>query len=317
MNALPRTYSAMLVVLLLFLTACNQTDTKDSSTHVAREEEKNSMVFQLDDKGMNLKKELMAIKEDDVAFEDIETIDSLINTMLTYLGTPDSQLRDALIYTQFSQWMHSMNDDQKLHIFNVLLSDDALMYKVGERNTDSVFRRSFSLLNLNTLLKVNRVTPFLSDDDMAYAYDRIVDYIPKEKDHRGKDEEKGYAHATAHAADVIETLSHHKAYDGEMLLTFLNLISDLALIDDYRYEHGEAQRLTDAVKVIVMQETLDATTFSAWIDRILASETMRDDASIFEHNKDSFLRALSKGLSFTRRGKVHVSPIEAYLRKDA
>ncbi|WP_155889949.1 hypothetical protein [Peribacillus kribbensis] len=72
----------------------------------------------------------------------------LLEQMLANIGSVDSELRDSLIYSTYCKLMkgNHLTTGQMESLFDACLDENRLFYKIGEKESDSVFTRSFSSL---------------------------------------------------------------------------------------------------------------------------------------------------------------------------
>jgi hypothetical protein len=89
---------------------------------------------------------------------------ALARELSAYLGSPDPQLRDDLAYTILAIWIVNRQQfaPEELWQFGEEWTAN-LRSGIGERETDSVFKRSFSALSLSSLAERDRKTPFLGE----------------------------------------------------------------------------------------------------------------------------------------------------------
>ena len=78
---------------------------------------------------------------------------------------------------------------------------------LGERDTDSVFRRSFSALMLGECIAPRQRRPLVAGGKVLDWGDRVATWLLREHDLRGFVPGKGWAHAVAHGADAIGALA--------------------------------------------------------------------------------------------------------------
>ncbi len=162
---------------------------------------------------MNEKKDLMeklsAFLEKDGNFEPGEKAADYLEALFKYIGDPDPVLRDDLVYPVFATLVSDaeyLSNEEVVVVLNRLLSDDFLHFQLGEKATDGVFKRAFSALVIVPILDRHIESPFLTDEQLAYTYERCLDQFRRETDLRGFTEDKGWAHANAHMADVFQQL---------------------------------------------------------------------------------------------------------------
>ncbi|WP_096155401.1 DUF2785 domain-containing protein [Bacillus sp. FJAT-45066] len=218
---------------------------------------------------MEFKLQLIELKNKDLKCLSNEDLDFLLDKMVVNIGSVDPEFRDELIYTTF---IRVINEDvltvkQYQYLLEVCLDDNHLFYKIGEKNTDSVFTRSFSSLVIAGLLSKDRQLGLLSDKDYKKLFDRSVKYLENEQDTRGYVEEKGWAHSVAHGADLLVSLVRHPKFTEknckEVLKTLHNcLYKDATYIDD------EEERLIFVIEAL-MEKKMDYKKIEQWILQIL------------------------------------------------
>jgi hypothetical protein len=118
-----------------------------------------------------LREKLRLIARQDYQTTKIE-IDELLPSMLQFSGSPDSELRDKLIYSTLATWIYRgmFTPDELQMVLQQALDDEHLFYKLGEENTDSVFTRAFSVLLVPPILWCHRQQPFLSLETLKSIY---------------------------------------------------------------------------------------------------------------------------------------------------
>lgn len=201
--------------------------------------------------------------------------------MLPHVGSVDSELRDDLIYTCLATWMLDANElyteEQYQHILAIALDDEHLFYRLGERETDSVFTRTFSMLLLPLILIAHRRRPFLTRDELRHVKTQLFDYLTREQDLRGfvETDDKGWAHAIAHAADALDDLARCKEMNADDLRDILNIIRDKVAQPHLVYNFEEDERLTIPVIACLERKLLKEADVKSWLNSFipLAKET--------------------------------------------
>ncbi|MED1797922.1 DUF2785 domain-containing protein [Brevibacillus porteri] len=243
---------------------------------------------------MSLKETLLAIRANSFlapphAFE-------LALEMVTHIGSPDPQLRDELIYSTFSHWIEEgvLSPEQLQELLAIALDDQHLFYRIGENGTDSVFTRSFSVLLLPLILILHRNHPFLAKEAILYVKDKLFAYIRQETDLRGYVEEKGWAHATAHAADALDDLAQCSELDQTDLKQILGVIRETITGAKSVYAHEEDERLVTAVLSVWNRDELSLDDIDGWVrsfaNRLDSSYSI--EAYTGRINAKNFLRSL-------------------------
>lgn len=243
---------------------------------------------------MNLKEKLILIKEN--GYEAPPDTFDMVREMLNNIGSLDAQLRDELIYTTLSHWIpgHSLTTDELEQILPVVLDKNHLLFKLGETNTDSVFTRSFSMLVIPLLFVRHRESPFLSKDQIHQIKEKVFYNVQEERDYRGYDEENGWAHAIAHAADALDDLAQCSELDKNDLLTILNLVYEKMTITDRIYSDGEDERMVKPIISVLNRKILSQTYVEQWIQSFGDVEKNLEFLPAFKRktNIKNFLKSL-------------------------
>ena len=169
---------------------------------------------------------------------------------------------------------------------------------LGERDTDSVFRRSFSALVLGECISRDNERPLVAGGKVLEWGDRIATWLLREKDLRGFVPGKGWAHAVAHGADALGTLARSPHVGANELTVILDVIADRVLLPvDRLFTNGEPDRLAAATMEVLRRNRLPLRVVEPWIARILGSATTKAsyddrDPHLAGGNAESFLRAL-------------------------
>ncbi|WP_424359527.1 DUF2785 domain-containing protein [Methanocella sp. MCL-LM] len=234
---------------------------------------------------------------------DHDTADfGLVPGMLENIGSTDPVLRDDLIYETFAGWIEAdkFSPGELKHLLNTCLDDSHAFYRIGEEGTDSVFTRTFSLLVVALIIDAHRRNTFLTLADLREVKAKMVRYMAEEKDVRGYVGEKGWAHSTAHAADVFGELGKCEEFtDSRDLLDILHSVSEKVVINSYIYIHREDERLARAVVGILGRRILDKQAIVGWLEmfgEILKSGSHPED-DYLRNNVKMFLRSLYFRLS--------------------
>ncbi|WP_458125069.1 DUF2785 domain-containing protein [Paenibacillus sp. Z3-2] len=219
---------------------------------------------------LTLKQKLQHIQSANLSIDYVEQPYELALHMMNHIGSPDPVLRDELIYVTFATWIRQgvFSQDQLRHILQLALDDQHLFYGIGEQGTDSVFTRTFSVLLLPPILNVDRQRPFLNKEDIAGIHHRLTTYLEREKDVRGYVDDKGWAHAPAHAADAVEDLAQSPYLERTDLLELLHALAVKITESSVVYIHDEDQRIAHAVITILRRNLLEQKDITVWIDSL-------------------------------------------------
>jgi hypothetical protein len=224
-----------------------------------------------------LKARLQALAADDYAVPTQPELLPLVLAMGTHIGSPDPELRDALIYTTLATWIERDVFDRKQlnEILKVKLNEQHLFWGLGEEGTDTVFMRSFSMLVIALALGAHRRAPFLPDAEIQVIQRKVLRYLAAERDRRGYVAGKGWAHAVAHAADALAELAQCDALEAADLQALLDGIRAAVATPETVYTHEEDERLATAVLHIWRREEMAETAVAAWLTAFIPDEADR------------------------------------------
>lgn len=231
------------------------------------------MLIHLDRKAHNVDKAFWnAIVENDFAVPQEHTVQDLTPELLGFLSSTDIEVRDPFGYMILAHWIvrdKHYSADELRNIRDQLIAN--LDTGIGEKETDTVFLRSFSMLILSLLVYYDMQDSFLSDEELKKLLSVSLAYFQKENDLRGYVPVKGWAHSTAHTADILKFISRNPKTDKAGLIQILNGIIDKLLppVETYVYIHSEDERLVMALMDIVKRDLLDESDWDAWINRFV------------------------------------------------
>jgi len=240
------------------------------------------------------------IQENNYAIPAGQTPTTLTAELFTYLGSIDPELRDEITYDIFANFLerdYYSLEEIEIYIANLLAN---LEVGIGERESDSVFLRSFSVLCLAEIIYNDNKAPRLKEPIVKTVLEKGLWYLAAENDPRGYVEGKGWAHALAHTADLLLVLGKSPNTGGRDHRMILNDIrAKLTKSTNWVYLHGEDDRTSRAVLEILRRDTLSGTFLKKWLNSFLEPEdgtwkgawTKEESTGAF-FNVRSFLRSL-------------------------
>jgi len=197
---------------------------------------------------------------------------ALLIEMNALLGSTDPVLRDDVAYGAALHWIvrqRLLTTDQQRALLK--LWTDNLTAGLGEQGTDSVFRRSFSALNLSLLAALDNEASFLSAAEHDAFVARMIDYLAQERDTRGYDAAKGWMHTPAHTADVLKFLARSAKLAPTRQAAILRAVADKCASVGHVFVWGEDERLAQVVRSIVRRQDFDTAPLNAWLSAASAA----------------------------------------------
>lgn len=224
-------------------------------------------------------------------------LDDLTAELTTMLGSPDPEQRDGTAYPALSTWIdRGVYDDLLSGLGDGMAA--GLTVGLGEVGTDSVFRRSFSVLALAECLARDNVKLLVPSARVFDWGDRVASWFLRERDTRGYVPGKGWAHAIAHGADAIGILAQSPYFATNELTVFLDVLADRLLMKDSDLlVAGETDRMAAATMQILRRNVISLKVLEPWIFRIAAGanpfgSSGEHDPYQLAGNAQAYLRSL-------------------------
>ncbi|WP_102694049.1 DUF2785 domain-containing protein [Rummeliibacillus pycnus] len=209
---------------------------------------------------ITLKKHLLDLKNEESTWKDYDQ-QELLDAMLEHIGSPDPELRDELIYHQFSQIIHNgdqLSDETLIDLLTKALGDEYLFYEIGEVGTDHVFKRSFSVLLITLILSKDLEHSFISLPLLDKARTELLLYLDLEHDLRGYVSEKGWAHSVAHTADAIDEIVKNPKLKVQYFPSiFQGLVNKVFTFDDVYIADEDERILAPIMTMLEIGLTLE------------------------------------------------------------
>jgi hypothetical protein len=192
----------------------------------------------------------------------------LADELVDMLASPDPEQRDDIAYSTLASWIYQQKllDAAALRpIVGRLLAN--LTRGVGERDTNTIFARSFSALVLSVVIARDNVDPVLDAAAWRAIESAAFAYLSAEQDLRGYDAATGWMHSAAHTADLLKFLARSRYVDAPGQRRYLDAIAAKLTSAPVVFTHGEDERFARAVLSLVARADFDAAQFDTWLQR--------------------------------------------------
>jgi hypothetical protein len=216
--------------------------------------------------------------------------------LTTMLGSTDPVERDEIAYPILATWIsEGVYDDLLAGLGDGMAA--GLTQGLGEIDTDSVFRRSFSVLVLAECIERDNAESRLPAAKILEWGDRASGWLVRERDVRGYVPDKGWAHAVAHGADAIRVLADSPHLGLNELTVLLDVVADRVIQETPApLSSGEPDRLAMATMRILRRRLVPLRIIEPWLARLTAAATLdgavERDPYLTTGNPEAFLRAL-------------------------
>ena len=225
------------------------------------------------------------------------------------LGDPDPEVRDGIAFPTMATWIdEGVYDDLLVGLGDGMCH--GLDIGLGEVETDTVFRRSFSVLMLTECIDRTTKAALGGPNVVLRWGDKIMSWYSRERDLRGFVPGKGWAHAVAHGADALGALARSPVMGRLELTVILDVIGDRLLMPtDAFFVCGEGDRLAYATMHLLRRDVLGIDVLEPWVARLAAGAVGRGSIHrnpyLVSGNVQSYLRSLHLQLSLSSASSGH------------
>lgn len=252
---------------------------------------------------LKLMEDLQRIEENEYQLGEGEQHQDFLPLLLQYIGDPQPELRDNLIYPMFYMWIKEENrfsEEELRSLLTVLTDENHLFYNIGSEEDQSVFTRTFSALPIALIIQRHRQNPFLNQEEIEQLMQVMLRYYNEEKDLRGYLSVGGWAHSASHGADVFVELVQCEESSVAMLREVLVAISGMLHNGIHIFSDEDDERLVNIVDTMIDKELLPHQEIADWISCLAQCCNLPRSRSqvIARVNSKNFLRSL-----YFRRGQ--------------
>lgn len=250
-----------------------------------------------------------------------QTADTLSAVLVQCLASPDPVLRDNLGYEIYTAWLRggTLTDEAARKLTTDLLS--GMKAGLGEKGTESIFRRTFSALILSEVMRRDARNRFLTDTEFQQVIEGMAGYLQGEEDLRARNDTQGWMHGVAHAADVLWRIAENPRTTLQDMDTLLAALAIKVAPDQAAfYTHNEPERLARVITTIVARGDYPTEKLDTWISELLYGTTWRSSFDSEKgmarlHNTRNFFQALYFQVLFPAPASTQASALESTIRQ--
>ncbi|EAD0633762.1 DUF2785 domain-containing protein [Listeria monocytogenes] len=203
--------------------------------------------------------------------KDPDASNEIIDTILSYLSSVDSELRDNIAYNIFSEWLvaqDNLTTDQKRRIYNYAVNKNNLLFKINIIDSDAVFQRSFLALIIALLLENNKAHNFLTDNEIKKTMNLLIELLEKEKNTHSFIEEKGWAHCIAHTADALDELIYQRTISEIDVKKIMTAITFFYKTNPNILTGEEDERLSNILITALFEQKINIEEVKNWLNSL-------------------------------------------------
>jgi len=252
------------------------------------------------------REEWIALAKSGFALPDgARAVDMLVQ-LNAMLASTDPVLRDDVAFSAAERWIvrdgrlqpAELRQLQQLWIGN--LADG-----LGSTGSDSVFKRSFSMLSLSLIAQRDLAAPFLEPAEVEAFYDRALGYFREERDLRGFDLTRGWMHTVAHTSDTLKFLVRNPKLPGARASQLLGAVRAKVESADTVFTWGENDRMALALQSAARRDDANGAALEEWVAvwvdqyKVLWAKGPQVDPRLFAvvENARQIMRSLITALS--------------------
>ncbi|MEY2486440.1 MAG: hypothetical protein QOH39_2088 [Verrucomicrobiota bacterium] len=186
-------------------------------------------------------------------------------------ASTDPTLRDKYGYEILAAWIykdHKLGPGELEPLRKKLLP--GMVFHIGESGTDTIFRRSFSALYMSVLAAEDLNRPFLSASAFQETFDAALRCYAEEKDLRGYVPGKGWAHATAHVADLLKFLARNEKILPDMQKRIVASVAQRSRTAGIVFTWGEDARMAATLLSVANRNDFNTSGFNEWFSTLVA-----------------------------------------------
>jgi len=215
------------------------------------------------------REQLLELKAHEFELPDAARRQALALDLVPCLGSTDPTLRDGIAFEALAAWMRG----KQLSAATVGTIRDRLLSQLAPGNPDPAgVQRPFAVLTLAEVARVDRVEPFMTDQQLQQLVDAGTRYLQSVRDYRGFDAREGWRHGVAHSSDLMLQLAVNprttKAQLDQMLAA---IATQVAPPGEHSYIYGEGDRLAQAVFYIAKRKLHTADEWRKWFEQVAAA----------------------------------------------
>ncbi len=242
--------------------------------------------------------ELLQLKHQEFVITDDEMRQQVALKLVHCVEHSNPAIRDGVVYEAFHHWLRQA---QLFPNTTQLLFEQLLTVLRSHEQDKQGFRKPFAALVLSEVVRVDRVTPYLNNQQRQQLVDTVTEYMTGIEDYRGFDDSQGWRHGVAHTADIMLQLALNKKVTKAQLSQLLDsIIKQVVPKSGHFYIYGEPRRLAMPVIYIALRGLHSQQEWQVWLDRLTKPAPMKSWADMYTsnlglaklHNSRSFFNSL-------------------------
>ncbi|WP_274307112.1 DUF2785 domain-containing protein [Solibacillus daqui] len=199
----------------------------------------------------------------------IEKHPLVMKHVLQNVGHDQAKLRDQLNYRLFIQLLsENVLSKTTIHDFvDELSTIKGLVFNIGEKQTNSVFLRSYAALFLAAIVNADRQLQYLTDEQFELITQNAISLLAKEQDLRSfVSAEHGWAHSIANCSELLCAIIQHPKFQIRHTAQILQAIRT-NIWKGYVFQDDEEERFCNIIEAL-LSKGIDEELFIEWIEQL-------------------------------------------------
>lgn len=221
----------------------------------------------------------------------VQQVQENVPIVLSQLYSLSSELRERS-YTVLAGWLWQHHQVYFSDVFLRELANNLqenMQVGLGDKGTDSVFRRCFASLLLGDLFAIDAQRHFWTPLEYQQQVAQFLVYVAAEQDTRGKvSDYKGWAHALAHASDGLMHIANHPATSTVSLERMLELLQQKLHHVQDMLTSNEDERFANAAIAVLKQARLEPSVVQAWLEQLSSPPAWLNSSAASPENSSWF-----------------------------
>ena len=216
------------------------------------------------------------------------------NQLRACLASTDPEVRDGVAYEAYVNILRNNKVDiaSVNSLYETLFAD----IKAGKNDPAGVYL-PFAVLVMAEVVRVDRISPYLTDEARAEVVTLAANYLSSVNDYRGFNDKDGWRHHVAHGADLILQLALNKAVTKPQLDELLKALASQISPPNHSYTFSEPKRLATPAAYIYLRNEHSLEEWQRWLDGVTKPKPLADWSSSYKseaglikrHNVTAFL----------------------------
>lgn len=254
--------------------------------------------------------EMRAMAEAGFELTETASPDVLAMGMTACLGAADPTIRDGFAFEGLSKLMRA--GSLEADTVDAIRTD--MLARLAQPDDRAGFEKPFAALVLSEAVRVDRISPYMSDAEFSRTVAEAAAYLAFVADYRGFVDGEGWRHGVAHGADVMLQLVLNPRAGADHLAQIREAVATQIAPMETSYMFGESDRLARPILYMALRHDVSEEVWRAWFERVTApapfadwSETWTSEAGLAKrHNTRAFLQAVYVTAAASGRAELDI-----------